>query len=39
MAQNLMNKHIINRDDEVYDTNRNPIAQKVESNFYQFLTT
>ena len=34
----MMNRRIINNDDEVFDSNRNPIAQKVESNFYQFLT-
>jgi hypothetical protein len=38
MAQiNNMARRIINNDDDVFESNRNPMARKIENSFYQFL--
>jgi len=37
MAQNNQSRRIINNDDDVYESNRNPVARSVENCFYQFL--
>ena len=38
MAQiNNMTRRIINNDDDVFDSNRNPMARKIENSFFHFL--